>query len=226
MPATEQQYAEAWCTQLLREQQEANECMRKLLQYQQKTINELHQKSGGNSQQSSALGSRYDSEHLFGPTSTPIVWSGTTKDLVPVSVDEKGHKALIMTNEFIKILNEAFASSTAMQMVERQASEEALYREHLLGLTEIAAGVYQGGLTDDQCEKLHSESNLRNNMFTDMGKKELEVYNQAYDFLERFMRNTFRKNGLRREGNYQESKQAIQESKIALLGGIFGMRIS
>ncbi|KAG4434972.1 hypothetical protein IFR05_009553 [Cadophora sp. M221] len=101
MSATEQQYAEAWCTHLLREQQEVNERMSKLLQDQQRTIRELHPTFEGNSQQSSALGRRYHNEHLFGPASSPIVWSGTTKDLVPVSVDGKGYKALIITDELI-----------------------------------------------------------------------------------------------------------------------------
>ncbi|KAG4434971.1 hypothetical protein IFR05_009552 [Cadophora sp. M221] len=66
-----------------------------------------------------------------------------------------------------------------MEMISRQDGDEELYRKHLLSLPEIAVGVYPGGLTDDQLEKLHSESILRSKMFSDMEKRELEAIYQS-----------------------------------------------
>jgi hypothetical protein len=142
--------------------------------------------------------------------------------MVPISVDGKDYKAIIMTEKLINALNDAFSATTAFDMIRPQYDEELKFQEKLEKLTQPESKIAEispRGFPEAEIEDSLKASEFRIGTFRLIWEAELKLSNNAHDYLENYMWKVLKRNnlGVRKRSDFEELKECILESKKAVL---------
>ncbi|KAK0117567.1 hypothetical protein ONS95_011903 [Cadophora gregata] len=201
--------------------------MGNLIRDQQRTIDDLQKALEGETSQKPTKSHEYHNGHQLGPNSPPITWLGNTTDMLPVSVAGKSYKAMIMTETMIDALNNAFAATTVFDLIGPRYEEEVTFQEMLgeLNLTEInVTQNFPEGVSEAEIDKALKDSEWRNSTFQLIWEEESKILNEARDYMEKYMWKVLKNHnlGFRKRPNFEELKELVLESKIAVRSGMKG----
>ncbi|KAL2063099.1 hypothetical protein VTL71DRAFT_6171 [Oculimacula yallundae] len=225
----EEEHTEEWYKELLRDGQAVNEKMTKLLRDQQRTIDGLHRKFASEGQEQPSTTGKYHNEHLLGPNSTAITWTGSIEDLVPISVGGKEYKALIMTDKLIQSFNDLFETDKAIVMMKPEVYTERDYQDYLKKLPATGSNpgvsfpldddIPQAEFSDKELAKMFSDSEDRQTALEYLLEWDNLTFRQATEYVKGFMRKAFKKNKIDRQEDLKEQIFHILLTRTETLKG-------